>query len=324
MLGVVLDSKILLPLAVMGGVSAVVLLVVEGVWSSRRRAEKRLDELGQLGGPPGRAGRSGGINRVSGVMSQWLKKASPQLAKPLQSNDLEQASKLRQRLAHAGFRSEHAPTMFLALRVISALVGFFGLGGAVLLSMGVSTPAILRAVCVFLFSFFVPDILLFLLTCRRKTAIFLSLPDAIDLMVVCVEAGLGLDHTMRKVAAELRRIYPVIAYEFSVANMQIQMGVPRHQVLRDLGQRNGEDDLRGLVSVLIQANKFGSGIGHALRVQSDSMRVRRRQLAEEKAAKTAVKLIFPLVMFIFPAIFVVLVGPAAISMMRNLMPVLQP
>jgi tight adherence protein C len=135
-----------------------------------------------------------------------------------------------------------------------------------------------------------------------------------------VEAGLGLDQAMRKVADEMKSVYPVVAEEFALANFQLQMGRPRAEVLHELGARTGVADLRSLAGVLIQAEKFGSSVAQALRVQSDSMRVRRRQLAEEKAAKTAVKLIFPLVLFIFPGIFVVLVGPAAISMMREMFP----
>ena len=137
---------------------------------------------------------------------------------------------------------------------------------------------------------------------------------------MCVEAGLGLDQAMRKVAEEMKKSYPVIAQEFSLSNFQFQMGRPRSEVLRELGERNGVADLRGLAAVLIQADRFGSSVAQALRVQSDAMRVRRRQLAEERAAKTAVELIFPLVLFIFPGIFVVLVGPAAIIMVRELFP----
>jgi len=121
----------------------------------------------------------------------------------------------------------------------------------------------------------------------------------------------------------MKRTYPVIAEEFAVSNFQLQMGRPKHQVLHELGARTGVQDLRALAAVLIQADKFGSSIALALRVQSDSMRTRRRQLAEEKAAKTAVKLIFPLVLFIFPGIFVVLVGPAAITMVRQMFPMMQ-
>jgi tight adherence protein C len=153
----------------------------------------------------------------------------------------------------------------------------------------------------------------------RQKEIFLTLPDALDLLVVCVESGLGLDAALRKVTEEMKGHAKVICEEFSLANLQLQMGRPRREVLHDLGVRTGVDDVRSLAAILIQADRFGSSIAQALRVQSDSMRVRRRQRAEEKAAKTAVQLIFPLVLFIFPAIFVVLVGPAAIQIQRNLL-----
>ncbi|HWC91173.1 MAG TPA: type II secretion system F family protein, partial [Pirellulales bacterium] len=125
-----------------------------------------------------------------------------------------------------------------------------------------------------------------------------------------------------KVSEEMKKSCPIVAEEFGLCNFQLQMGRPRTEVLHELGSRTGVDDLRALSAILIQADKFGSSIAQALRVQSDSMRVRRRQLAEEKAAKTAVKLIFPLVIFIFPAIFVVLVGPAAITMVNEMFPIM--
>ncbi len=176
--------------------------------------------------------------------------------------------------------------------------------------------------CIFIAGsmFYLPELVLMWLTKRRKEQIFLGLPDALDLLVVCVEAGLGLDQAMRRVSEEMSKSYPIIAEEFGLCNLHLQMGRSRAQVLQDLGQRSGVDDLRSLASILIQADKFGSSIAQALRVQSDSMRTRRQQIAEEKAAKTAVKLIFPLVMFIFPGIFVVLVGPAAITIVREMFP----
>ena len=137
--------------------------------------------------------------------------------------------------------------------------------------------------------------------------------------MVCVESGLGLDAAMRKVCDEMKDHAKVICEELSLANFQLQMGRPRREVLHDLGVRTGVDDVRSLAAILIQADRFGSSIAQALRVQSDSMRTRRKQLAEEKAAKTAVQLIFPLVLFIFPGIFVVLVGPAAISIMKTML-----
>ena len=168
--------------------------------------------------------------------------------------------------------------------------------------------------------FYLPSIVLWFLTKQRKDSIFLGLPDALDLLVVCVEAGLGLDQAMRKVSEEMKKSCGTVAEEFGLCNFQLQMGRPRTEVLHELGTRTGVDDLRSLAAILIQADKFGSSIAQALRVQSDAMRTRRRQLAEEKAAKTAVKLIFPLVIFIFPAIFVVLVGPAAITMVSEMFP----
>src|SRR5215210_1365006 len=128
-----------------------------------------------------------------------------------------------------------------------------------------------------------------------------------------------MDSGIRKVCEQLGTHAQVIRGEFSLANLQLQMGRPRREVLHDLGVRTGVDDVRSLAAILIQADRFGSSIAQALRVQSDSMRTRRKQLAEEKAAKTAVQLIFPLVLFIFPGIFVVLVGPAAISIINTMM-----
>ena len=119
---------------------------------------------------------------------------------------------------------------------------------------------------------------------------------------------------MRKVCEEMRDHAPIITEEFNIANFQLQMGRTRRDVLHDLGIRTGVDDMKSLAAILVQADRFGSSVGQALRVQSDSMRIRRKQIAEEKAAKTAVKLIFPLVLFIFPGIFVVLAGPAAIQL----------
>ena len=147
-----------------------------------------------------------------------------------------------------------------------------------------------------------PEIVLSFMGMKRKEKIFLGLPDALDLMVVCVEAGLGLDQAMRRVADELDRTHPVIAEEFKICNQQLQMGSTREDVLRELGDRNGVDDLKTLSSIMIQVDRFGTSVGKALRTQSVTMRTRRRQMAEEKAAKTAVKLIFPLVLFIFPGI----------------------
>jgi tight adherence protein C len=203
------------------------------------------------------------------------------------------------------------------------LLGFFASGGSMLYLKGVTTEALMYTVGISGILFYLPDVVVWFRKKSRQDCIFYGLPDALDLMVVCVEAGLGLDQAMRKVAEEMQKSYAVLSEEFRLSNLQLQMGSARNTVLHELGQRTGVDDLKALAAILIQADKFGSSVAQALRVQSDSMRTRRSQMAEEKAAKTAVKLIFPLVIFIFPAIFVVLVGPAAITMINEMFPAMQ-
>jgi tight adherence protein C len=254
-------------------------------------------------------------------MAKLMESAAPTLAKFQPKNEQEQ-SKLKLELSYAGFRGENAAGVYLMLRIVGGIAGIFLGAGISLFTGGANLAAIVKTVIIAGTLFYTPTIILWILAKKRKEQIFLGLPDCLDLMVVCVEAGLGLDQAMRKVAEEMRKSFRIIAEEFGIANMQLQMGRGRTQVLQELGIRSGVDELKALASILIQADKFGSSIAQALRVQSDSMRTRRKQIAEEKAAKTAVKLIFPLVLFIFPGIFVVLVGPAAITMVREMLPVM--
>ena len=310
----IIGPNLLLPLAAGGAAIAGVWLVLESLAGKKPRLDERLDEFRD---PSLRrrkeAGGQGATEAVRGV----LEKATPALAKPLQPQNEKDAGRLKTKLAHAGFRSEGAANAYLGLKVIALMVGCFA-GGGGLLFFGLEMQVMLRSAMFACGMFFLPDLLLYLIASKRKEGIFLGLPDALDLMVVCVEAGLGLDQAMRKVAEEMRKSYRVIAEEFGLCNLQLQMGRTRAEALQELGNRSGVEDLKQLASILIQADKFGSSIAQALRVQSQAMRTRRRQMAEEKAAKTAVKLIFPLVLFIFPGIFVVLVGPAGISMYREM------
>jgi tight adherence protein C len=260
---------------------------------------------------------------TSEFLNRVMEKTSPTLATYIKPKSIEEVSKLRQRLSEAGLRSENAATIFLALKVICAATGIVLGGGVGLIQGGVSNIALLRAVMGGGIGFYLPEFILNSMASGRKKQITLALPDCLDLLVVSVEAGLGLDQGIRKVADEMKSIYPVLVEELQLSTLHLQMGRPRQAVLQELGTRTGVEDLRTLASLLIQADKFGSGVAQALRVQSDTMRVKRQQLAEEKAAKTAVKLIFPLVIFIFPGVFVVLVGPAAIQMSREMFTAMQ-
>lgn len=311
-------NQLIVPVAsfVAFGIFAYVILTM--FLDRKDRAEQRLDEMSDSHRKPNDRNA-----KKSEALSRVLQKASPALAKPLTPTNEKEMGKLRQDLIEAGFRTESAPLTYLAIRATCSLAFLFMGGGLSLILYGFTGTAAIRTFVVGAIGFYIPTLVLGQLVKRRKAQIFLGLPDALDLMVVCVEAGLGLDQAMRRVALEMKKSYRIIADEFGLCNLHLQMGRARNQVLSDLGARTGVDDLRALASILIQADKFGSSIANALRVQSDAMRVRRQQIAEEKAAKTAVKLIFPLVLFIFPGIFVVLVGPAGIQMAREMFPAMQ-
>ncbi len=311
-----IDFEQLVPLAVMGMFAALGWWALEMLASGRTRAVERLEEFRLA---PGRGDQRA---KRQDRMARLLDRAAPALAKPLAPKSEQELGKLKTRLLNAGFRSPAAGSIFLSLKFAGLIVGLFLGGGSALFIGGFSQRTLIATVFIGGLFFYLPDIVVYLVVRSRQKGIFRGLPDALDLMVVCVEAGLGLDQAMRKVAEEMKKTHRVIAEEFGIANFQLQMGRSRNEVLHELGVRTGEPDLRSLAGVLIQADKFGSSIAQALRVQSDSMRTRRRQLAEEKAAKTAVKLIFPLVLFIFPGIFVILVGPAAITMVREMFPVM--
>lgn len=304
----------LLPWAVFGGFACMTWAVLNFFANGRSRASERLDELRN----PLLRSKDRPADKKTG-MGSMLEKAAPTLSKALQpTTELEQ-NKLKLRLANAGFNSQNAPSIYLTLKLIVLIAGCAIGGGVGLFRWGLTQNGLYATVICGGLGFYIPEIVLSLISMSRRERVFLSLPDALDLLVVCVEAGLGLDAGMRRVSEELADTAPDLCSEFSLCNFQLQMGRQRREVLHDLGIRSGVDDLKALAAILIQADRFGSSIAQALRVQSDSMRVKRSQMAEERAQKTSVKMIFPLVLFIFPGIFVVLVGPAAISMINNLL-----
>ena len=306
-----MDFVQLLPWAIFGMVIVGVIAVVNKLSSDKSRANERLDELRNP------HLRNGGEEGASA--SSILEKAAPTLSKALTPKSELEENQLKVRLANAGYNSENAPSIFLSLKVALGLLGVLIGSGYGFYNFGLTQNGWTSLVIAGGIGFYLPEIVLRFMCKARIERIFLSLPDALDLLVVCVEAGLGLDAAMRRVSEELEETAPDVCNEFALCNLQLQMGRPRREVLHDLGIRSGVDDMRALSAILIQADKFGSSIAQALRVQSDSMRVKRSQLAEEQAAMTAVKMIFPLVLFIFPGIFVVLVGPAAIMMINGLL-----
>jgi tight adherence protein C len=304
------------PLLVFGGIVLAIWAVLSAISQRNARAQERLmrhsrpASLAEIEDPKvaKKAERFQGITEMAKSISQPL----------MPQTELEQ-SNLKVKLANAGFRSESAAAVYSGLRVgvlgvfiVIALIIAGTMGGTMMDKLKVSL--VIAGI-----GFYLPSIGLWWLRRKRQMEIFLTLPDALDLLVVCVESGLGLDAAMRKVCDEMKDHARVLCDEISLANFQLQMGRPKREVLHDLGVRTGVDDVKSLAAILIQADRFGSSVAQALRVQSDSMRIKRRQLAEEKAAKTAVQMIFPLVLFIFPGIFVVLVGPAALSIYEKML-----
>lgn len=230
----------------------------------------------------------------------------------------EEMSRLEQRIVQAGIRQRDSAILFVGTQAGTVLICFIAFG----MVRAVSSHFFLHLVLSLFMGVFLPDVVLARMIARRKERIQLGLPDALDLTVICVEAGLGLDQSLMRIGQELRRSHPDLSDELRLTNIEINMGRGRADALRNLSRRTGVDDLKALCAVLIQTDRFGTSVGQALRVYSDSLRTRRRQRAEEMAAKLPVKMTPPLVLFIFPAVFVVIVGPAVIAIFRDLLPTL--
>lgn len=315
MLNELVNPQDLLTVLTFVGTACAVWLLLS--WLARRSESRVEDRLARLSRAASQAeiqlpDPSSKTSTPNLRVKELLEKAAA-FSKPLMPKSELEQNKLRLKLANAGFRQESAVPIFIGLKFLSLLLG--GVLGTVIFmpATGFGLDVVKWAAIFAGVGLFLPDVVLWWLVKKRQEQIFLTLPDVLDLLVVCVESGLGLDAAMRRVVEEMKPVAPAICEELAVCNFQMQVGRPRRDVLHDLGVRTGVDDVRSLAAILIQAERFGSSVAQALRVQSDAMRVRRRQLAEERAQKTAVKLIFPLVLFIFPGVFVVLVGPAAIQ-----------
>lgn len=229
---------------------------------------------------------------------------------------------MQRRLIRAGFRGENALKILYGAKVAFGVL--VPLITAALVANTSAEPgnkfgAVLGAVAV---GFFGPNEYVRMAAKRRQREISRALPNALDLMVVCVESGLGLDQAILQVAKELEHAHPEISEEFALVNLELKAGKRRIEALRNLAERTASEDLKKLVAVLIQADRFGTGVAQSLRAHADYMRVQARQIAEEKAAKLGVKLVFPIFFCILPSLFVVTVGPVVVKIMRELIPMM--
>jgi tight adherence protein C len=277
-------------------------------------ATERLRKMNQTGGPMQAASVS--ITQESPASDFAERIASP--LNRLAPASAAEARKLQKQLMQAGYRGQNAPIIYRALQLASmiAVPGVVALACALMSRpIGIAFLFIMKA---FVAGFFLPRYVLRRMIRSRQQRVRWGLADALDLMVVSIEAGLGLNASMLRVSDELKDIHPDISEEFELANLEIRVGREREEALRNLAERTGVDDLRSLIAMLIQADRFGTSIARAVRVFSDSLRTKRRQRAEQAAQKAAVKLLLPLACFLFPTLFIAILGPAALQLMDTL------
>jgi tight adherence protein C len=219
-------------------------------------------------------------------------------------------SQTRQWLAHGGYRSPQAGTIYMGVRVTSTALGVVSILLLSTLAQLTFKQLVAATAIGGLLGWLLPYFYVNWKVRTRQDSIRLALPDSLDLMVVCVEAGLALNQAIVRVAEEIDRVSPEMSEELTVVNLEIRAGTPRDEALRHFSERTGVEDVKAFVSMLIQTDRFGTSIADSLRVHADTLRTKRRQRAEEAAAKLTVKLLFPLILFVFPAFFVVLLGPS--------------
>jgi tight adherence protein C len=271
---------------------------------------RRLEEL-ETAGPGG----FGTIQRRRRQASRERWEAVLQVLGERATRPVEEQEATRRRLTQAGYPGAAASSIYWGLRVALPLAL---LAAALFLVPFAGTLGLLIAVVAAGFGWLTPSFYLDSRIRGRQAELRKALPDTLDLMVTAVEAGLGLNQAMVRVGHEMRHMSPAMAQELALVNLEIRAGKPREDALRGLGDRTGLDDLRALAAMLIQTDRFGTSVAQALRVHSDTMRIKRRQRAEEAAAKTTVKILFPLLVCVFPSIFVVILGPAGINIYNTL------
>jgi tight adherence protein C len=223
----------------------------------------------------------------------------------------KEMGRLRRRLAMAGYSSSTAVVVYSLANLVTPIV--FALGAVTLFGLGKGWVLGLIGGAI---GYLIPGLLLGRMVEKRKQEIRNGLPDALDLFIVCVEAGCGLDQAIVKASDELALSHPALAYELRLITTEIRAGKPRMEAFKNFAARTKVDDVQSLVAMLVQTDKFGTSVAQALRIHADTSRTERRQAAEERAAKVGVKLVFPLVLFLFPALYVVILGPAVISFVR--------
>ena len=301
------------------------LLTFFGISSYARSRTKQNEWAQRLRGQEGFA--TAAVVQESSILEQpRLFKFLGAIGEATKPKNVDEMSHMRRTLVKAGYRSIDTPLIFFGTRLLLAIAlpAMF----AVLRTSALPMLTYMHTMVLFIFlavvGFYAPNLWVKIRTQRRQRKIVEGFPDALDLMTVCVEAGLGLDAALNQVAEEISMNNRALSEELKLVNLELRAGQSRQNALRNLSLRTDLEDINNFTTLLIQTDNFGTSIGQALRVHSDTMRTKRHHRAEEKAAKLPVTLLFPLVFFIFPSMFVVILGPAVIQMIRILLPTMAP
>ena len=243
----------------------------------------------------------------------------------IKPKDEHEIASIKLSLLQAGYRTGHAPFVFMGAKLVLAAVGIVlvSLVPAVMWGFPTQQKLLVYYIMAACIGYLLPILWLKLAVRSRQDKLQKAVPDALDLLVTCVEAGLGLDAAITKVSNDIRNSQPILGEELTVLSLELRTGLSREEALRRLATRTGLEDIRTLVAVLVQTDRFGTSVAQALRVHADAMRVKRQMRAEAIAAKLPVKMLFPLIFFILPSLFVVLIGPGVIRIMRVFIPLAQ-
>jgi tight adherence protein C len=303
------DQQLVIALiAVFLGVAVLSALIATLVLTRTSPERRRLREMAAVGAS-GMLGVGGGPVSLTDKPDAVAKRISTFVPK-----SPKEMGRLAKRLTRAGFRNPRAPVYFAAAEIILPIA----LALLTVASLGIIRGGIFALLAAGV-GYALPGFWLALKTSQRQKEIQNGLPDALDLLIVCVEAGAGLDAAIVKASEELALSYPALAEELRLITTETRAGKPRLEAFRNFAARTGVEDVRSLVAMLVQTDKFGTSIAQALRTHAATSRTKRRQRAEERAAKLGVKLVFPLVFCLFPALYVVVLGPAVIKIMEALM-----
>jgi tight adherence protein C len=286
--------------------ASLVLLLSLVLGSKKNRLDLRLEDLTGRGKPP----------PDQDVLKQLARSALPRLGTTLLPSDEEERTRLRARLIQAGYYSRQAIVVFLGVKLLlmigPALLGvLLGLGGLLPVRNGLIFGALVGV-----FGMIAPSFWLDRRKSARQVAFRRALPDALDVLVICLEGGLSLTGALKRVAGELRTAHPALAKELNILQREVRLGRSTGEALQQFGARTDLEEIRSLASVITQAERFGASLVKALRIHADLLREKRVQHAEEMAQKAAVKVLFPTLLFIFPAIFIIVLGPAVIHLME--------